>query len=115
MNARCPYGFGKPLWLTLSSFHPPITRVAADCWVVEFLNMRHYVTRDFDLIIILYGLHYFCTLSFPVEEFLAGETNSARFCEKQGEEAGLENSITCGLKETGCFFFLYFILRGVKI
>jgi len=50
-----------------------------------------------------------------VEGFLEGETNSARFCEKQGEKAGLENSITRGLKEIGCFFFLYLTLRGVKI
>jgi hypothetical protein len=77
--------------------------------------MRHYATRDFDVILILYGLHYFYTLSLPVEGFLMGETNSARFCEKQEEQAGLENSTTCGLKETGCFFFLNFTLRGVKI
>ena len=34
MNERCPYGSGKPLWLTLSSFHPPATSIAADLQVV---------------------------------------------------------------------------------
>ena len=27
---RCHYGSGKPLWLALSSFHPPDTSIAAD-------------------------------------------------------------------------------------
>ena len=31
---RCPYGSGKPLWLALSSFHPPNISIAADFQVV---------------------------------------------------------------------------------
>ena len=36
MNDRCPYGSGRPLWLALSSFHPPIIGIAADFRGVAF-------------------------------------------------------------------------------
>ena len=35
VNYRCPYGSGKPLWLALSSFHPPLTSIAAEFLVVD--------------------------------------------------------------------------------
>ena len=37
---RCPYGSGKPSWIALSSFHPPVVSVATDSQVVAFPTLH---------------------------------------------------------------------------